>query len=266
MLAAALLGAVWRETLEAEGLGAPFWAVCGPLFAGTSAAVVTTFATPLLVLRVEATAAGEGVAEEDSEGASDCEVARRVALALVTAIGVVAATWAGTGSPTDVEVCGAAVVRRRVAVLAAAISVDAEADVLGAVAAGSIFVALGMLGAPVFRVSVAIAVGLACADGFSFACARATRVEGCSRLIVLGAVEGISEALTLVTCVVARSTRLAWGEISVAFVVTVSAVACGFAARASASQIDSVSAREVRRVRPPVRGAAVAVAGVLGWF
>lgn len=153
-----------------------------------------------------------------------------MALALVTAIGVVAATWAGAGSPTDVEVCGAAVVRRRVAVLAAAISVDAEADVLGAVAAGSIFVALGMLGAPVFRVSVAIAVGLACADGFSFACARATRVEGCSRLIVLGAVEGISEALTLVTCVVARSTRLAWGEISVAFVVTVSAVACGFAA------------------------------------
>lgn len=127
---------------------------------GTSAAVVTTLATPLLVLRVEATAAGEGVVEGDSEGASDCDVARRVALGLVTAIGFVAAIWAGTGSPAEVEVCGAAVVCRRVAVLAAAISVEAEADVLGAVAAGSIFVALGMLGAPVFRVSVAIAAGL----------------------------------------------------------------------------------------------------------
>ena len=62
--------------------------------------------------------------------------------------------------------------------LAAAISVEADAEVLGAVAAGSIFVALGMLGAPVFRVSVAIAAGLAWADGFSFACARATRAEG----------------------------------------------------------------------------------------
>ena len=35
---------------------------------------------------------------------------------------------------------------------------------------------------------------------------------------MLGVVEGISEALALVTCVVARSTRLACGEISVALV------------------------------------------------
>lgn len=45
--------------------------------------------------------------------------------------------------------------------LAAASSVADAVDVLGAVAAGSIFVALGMLGAPVFRVRVAIAAGLA---------------------------------------------------------------------------------------------------------
>ena len=169
MLAAALVGADWREILDAAGLGAPFSAFCGPLLVGTSAAVVTTLATPLFVLRVDATAAGEGVAEGDSEGASDCDVARRVALGLVTAIGLVAATCAGIGSPALVEVCGAAVAWRRVAVLAAAISVDAEAAVVGAVAAGSIFVALGMLGAPVFRVSVAMAAGLGCAVGFSLA-------------------------------------------------------------------------------------------------
>jgi hypothetical protein len=46
-------------------------------------------------------------------------------------------------------------------VLAAAISAADEAEVLGAVVAGSILVALGMLGAPVLRVSVAIAAGLA---------------------------------------------------------------------------------------------------------
>ena len=229
MLAAALVGADWREMLEAAGLGAPFSAVCGPLLVGTSAAVVTTLATPLFVLRVEATAAGEGVAEGDSEGASDCDVARRVALGLVTAIGLVAATCAGTVSPAVVDVCGAAVAWRRVAVLAAAISVDADADVLGAVAAGSIFAALGMLGAPVFRVSVAMAAGLGWAVGFSLACARVTRVDGCSRLIELGALDGISDALALVTCVVARSTRLACGEISVALVAAVSALACGFA-------------------------------------
>ena len=108
MLAAGLLAAVWRETLEAEGLGTPLCAVCGPLLVGTSAAVVTTFAAPLFVLRVEATV-GDGVAAEDSEGESACEVARRVALGLVTAIGVVAATFAGVGSPADVEVCGASV-------------------------------------------------------------------------------------------------------------------------------------------------------------
>lgn len=116
------------------------------------------------------------------------------------------------------------------AVLAAAISVEADAEVLGAVAAGSIFAALGMLGAPVFRVSVAMAVGLGCAVGFSLDSARVTRVEGCSRLIELGALEGISDAFALVTWVVARSTRLACGEISVAFVAAVSALACGFAA------------------------------------
>lgn len=77
--------------------------------AGTSAAVVTTLATPLLVLRVEATAAGEGVAEGDSEGASDGDVARRVALGLVTAIGLVDATCAGAGSPAEAATCGAAV-------------------------------------------------------------------------------------------------------------------------------------------------------------
>ncbi len=230
MLAAALVGADWREMLDAVGLGTPFSAVGGPLLIGTSAVVVTTLATPLLVLRVEATAAGEGVAEGDSEGASDCDVALRVALGLVTAIGLVAATCAGTGSPAVVEACGAAVAWRRVAVLAAAISVDADADVLGAVAAGSIFVALGTLGAPVFRVSVAIAAGLGCAVGFSLAWARVTRVEGCSRLIELGALEGISDAFALVTCVVARSTRLACGAISVAFADADSDVACGFAA------------------------------------
>ena len=83
--------------------------------------------------------------------------------------------------------------------LAAAISAPDDAEVLGAVAAGSILVALEMLGAPVFRVSVAIAVGLACAAGFSFSCARATRAEGCCGLIVLEAIEGISDAFALVT-------------------------------------------------------------------
>lgn len=169
MLAAALVGADWRETLDAAGLGAPFSAVCGPLLVGTSAAVVTTLVTPLFMLRVEATAAGEEVAEGDSEGDSDCEVARLEALGLVTAIGLVASICAGTGSPAVVEVCGAAVVWRRVAVLAAAISAIAEGEVLGAVVAGSIFAALGILGAPVFRVSVAIAAGLGCAVGFSLA-------------------------------------------------------------------------------------------------
>lgn len=229
MLAAALVGALWREMLDAAGLGAPFSAVCGPLLVGTSAAVVTTLATPLFALRVEATVAGEGVAEGDSEGASDRDVARRVALGLATAIGLVAATCAGTGSPAVVEVWGATVAWRRVAVLAAAISVDAEADVLGAVVAGSIFAALGMLGAPVFRVSVAMAAGLGCAVGLSLACARATRVDGCSWLIELGAFDGISDTLALVTCVVARSTRLACGEISVALAAAVSVLACGFA-------------------------------------
>lgn len=104
MLTAALVGADWREMLDAVGLGAPFSAVCGPLLVGTSATVVTTLATPLFALRVEATAAGEGVADADSEGDSDCDVARRVALGLVTAIGLVAATCGGTGSPAVVEV------------------------------------------------------------------------------------------------------------------------------------------------------------------
>lgn len=116
------------------------------------------------------------------------------------------------------------------AVLAAAISVAPEAAVLGAVTAGSIFVALGMLGAPVFRVSVAIAAGLACALGFSDASARATRADGCSRLIELGETEGISEAFALVTGVVARSMRLACGAISEAFAEANSDAACGFSA------------------------------------
>jgi hypothetical protein len=59
---------------------------------GTSAAVVTTLAAPAFVLRVAAVVAGEGVADGASAGESDCEVARRVALGLVTAVGVVAAT------------------------------------------------------------------------------------------------------------------------------------------------------------------------------
>lgn len=92
IVAAALLGAVCREMLEAEGLGTPLSAVCGPLLVGTSAAVVTTLATPLFALRVAATAAGEAVAEGDSDGDADDEVARRVALGLVTACGLVAAT------------------------------------------------------------------------------------------------------------------------------------------------------------------------------
>ena len=157
-------------------------------------------------------------------------MARRVALGLVTACGVVAATCAGAGSPADGETCGEAVACRRVAVLAAAISAATDGELLGAAAAGSIFVALGMLGAPVLRVSVAMAAGLACAVGFSLACARATREAGCSRFIELGELDGISEAFALVTCVVARSTRLACGEISEALVEAVSVVACGFAA------------------------------------
>ena len=224
MLAAALVGADCRETLEAEGLGTPS-AVCGPLLVGTSAAVVTMFATPLLLLRLEATAAGDGVAEGASEGDCDCEVARRLAVGLVTAWGVVAATCAGAGSPADGEACGDAVACRRVAVLAAAISTAADGELLGAAAAGSIVVALGMLGAPVLRVSVAMAAGLACAVGFSLACARATREAGCSRFIAFGELDGISDAFALVTCVAARSTRLACGEISVALVAAVSLVA-----------------------------------------
>ena len=47
-------------------------------------------------------------------------------------------------------------------------------------------------------------------------------------MIELGEFDGISAALAPVTCVVARSRRLACGEISVALV-PVSALACGFA-------------------------------------
>ena len=122
---------------------------------------MTTFATSGLVLRVEAIGAGDGVVDGDSAGELVCEVARRVALGLVAALGLAAATCAGAGSPADGDVCGAAVAWRRVAVLAAARSVAEEVELVGAVAAGSIFAALGMLGAPVFRVRVAIAAGLA---------------------------------------------------------------------------------------------------------
>lgn len=108
VMLAALVATDWRETLEEDGLGTPLCAVRGPLLVGTSAAVVTTFATPLFVLRVDAVE-GEGVAAGDSTGESVWEVARRVALGLVTAMGVVAATWAGAGSPAEVDVCGAVV-------------------------------------------------------------------------------------------------------------------------------------------------------------
>lgn len=103
MLAAALVAAVWRETLDEEAEGMPACAVCGPLFVGTSAAVVTTFATPLLVLRVDATAPGAGVANGDSAGESVGDVARRAELGLVTAVGLAAAIWARAGSPAVVD-------------------------------------------------------------------------------------------------------------------------------------------------------------------
>ena len=156
-----MLAVVCRETAVAEGLGRPLWAVCGPEFVGTSETVVTTLETPGLVLRVEAIGVGDGIVDGDSAGELDCDVARRVALGLVAALGLAVATCEGAGSPAVGDACGAAVAWRRVAVLAAAISVAEEADVLGAIVAGSIFVALGMLGAPVFRVSVAIAARLA---------------------------------------------------------------------------------------------------------
>ena len=59
-------------------------------------------------------------------------------------------------------------------------SVAEEGDAIGAVAAGSTLEAAGMLGAPVFRVRVAMAAGFACADGFSLAWARAMREAGWS--------------------------------------------------------------------------------------
>lgn len=85
------------------------------------------------------------------------------------------------------------------AVLAAANSAADAAEVLGAVTAGSILDALGILGAPVFRVNVAMAAGLAWAEGFSFASARATRAPVSCGLTVLGVVEGVSDDLAEVT-------------------------------------------------------------------
>ncbi len=180
MLAAGLLDAVCRLTLVAEGIGVPLCAVCGPLLVGTSATVVTTFATAVFALREEATGDGEDVVIGNSAGEFDSEVARRVALELVAALGLVAATCDGTGSAAADDACGATVAWRRVAVLVSASSVAEEGEVLGAVAAGSTLEAAGMLGAPVFRVRVAMAAGFACADGFSLAWARAIREAGWS--------------------------------------------------------------------------------------